>query len=274
MKRHLLAALFTGLAHAGPSLSLTDQAPLGVNSTVASITPTNAESAVGVQFDIVAAPGTINGLSATALPDSPNLRTRTAQIADGRWRVMAYSTNSDPLPADLVWQSALQRGPAAPPEGPLVTVENLTFTTPAGAVIPASPVTRGALDAWKLDFFNSLLGLDPLVSADDADPDGDGLSNLAEFIAATTPTSAETAKAPTPLPPTAAAPLRLAFTVAKDSRSALAVPEISTDLKTWRSEGVILTPTGTEDATSRQLVASPANANAARAFIRVRWARP
>lgn len=274
MKRHFIAVLFTGLAHAGPSLSLTDQEPLGVASTVASITPTDAESAVGVQFDIVAAPGTITGLSATALPDSPSLRTRTAQIADGRWRVMAYSTNSEPLPVDLVWQSALQRGPAAPPEGPLVKVENLTFTTTAGANIPASPVTHGVLDTWKLDFFNSLLGLDPLVSADDADPDGDGLTNLAEFIAATTPTSAEPAKATAALPPTAAAPLRLAFTVAKDSRSALAVPEISADLKTWTTEGVVLTPTGTEDTTSRQMVASPADPNAARAFIRLRWARP
>lgn len=55
---------------------------------------------------------------------------------------------------------------------------------------------NGLPDWWELQYFNHLTGTDPA-----ADPDGDGASNLAEFLAGTVPTDAQSAFRVTAHPP-------------------------------------------------------------------------
>lgn len=66
----------------------------------------------------------------------------------------------------------------------LIGLETVKFLTP---VIRARERAT-AIDAWKTTHFSASDLADPLVSGDDADPDGDGLSNLFEFALAQDPT--------------------------------------------------------------------------------------
>jgi hypothetical protein len=74
-------------------------------------------------------------------------------------------------------------------DGSPMPIQNYTFETVPGTVWVLAPALRPletVSDEWKVKFFGSYTAA---AAQDDADPDGDGVSNAAEYLAGTDPTS-------------------------------------------------------------------------------------
>jgi hypothetical protein len=78
----------------------------------------------------------------------------------------------------------------------------LNLGTPLGGTFINSPsyttvsITTG-YSIWKQNYFTPLEAIDPQISGDDADPDGDGMANIFEYASNTDPRSPNTLQKPT-----------------------------------------------------------------------------
>jgi len=108
---------------------------------------------------------------------------------------------------------------------------------------------------------------------DDMDPDGDGLSNLMEFLMGGNPKAKEPARQPQPAygiaPSDQHRYLTLTFHMAKDLVAGTLAVEGSTDLRNWSPTAIQLTPTGAQDATSIEYEAAIQSDGKRKQFLRL-----
>lgn len=152
------------------------------------------------------------------------------------------------------------------------------YSLSAGA--PASGIVTIAdkpFDAWRFSNFTSLELASSHQSGDNADPDGDGLSNLLEYALNADP---KTPDAPTRAPTVGAVADRLTLTYSRPTYA----PDItytvewSADLQTWSSGPAVTETVGATDngnGTSTIVVRSlPALNTSTRQFLRLHVTRP
>jgi hypothetical protein len=119
---------------------------------------------------------------------------------------------------------------------------------------------------WKLANFTSAQ-LMAGQGADDADPNGDGTSNLLAYAFALTPQ--QTANAFLPQQSLAGGRLRLSYLRVPAATDLSYVPEVSSDLRTWTTDTAVLSVTPQSGGTER-VVVEDVISGAARRFIRLR----
>lgn len=115
--------------------------------------------------------------------------------------------------------------------------------------------------------------LDPAGNgAPGADPDSDGLDNLAEFALASSPIDGQSRPALTVAAD--GATLSLSYRRAKAATDVSFIAEWSTNLVDWSTPGLTDLPTGIEDATTTEYRATIAKDGATGKFLRIRVAGP
>jgi hypothetical protein len=121
-------------------------------------------------------------------------------------------------------------------------------------------------DAWKIANFSPADLADPAISGDTADPDGDGLANLAEYALGLPPKSSGVSPVST-----IDANGYLALTVAKNPAATDITwgAQVTGDFSTWPAATVVTNTTGTFTARDNVLKVS-----AGRRFIRLKITRP
>ena len=135
---------------------------------------------VGVQFDLVYAPGQVASGSARAGTGGLSLLAAAREIAPGRTRVAVSSLKNEALVKDAFLELPLSLPSTAPAGGPFYTIEHIILTLADGTKVPAG-VQSGPLTEWRKRHFTPEELLEGSLTGDGADPDGDGASNLVEY---------------------------------------------------------------------------------------------
>jgi alpha-tubulin suppressor-like RCC1 family protein len=164
--------------------------------------------------------------------------TSFARRADGS--VVAWGRNSSreaTVPVDL---------------GPVLTLAGGGSHSVALRAVPSEPAT--GLSAWRAAYFSSAELLDAQISGPNADPDGDGLSNLLEYALGLEPRTATSVATTSGLPEVAASATEWTYTYTRpsDRRDVTYAVEISTDLGAWTTDGVTHELVSTDAATGTQ----------------------
>lgn len=237
---------------------------------------TNTHQIVGMQFDLKFPAGIVEAGSAVAASETTNHVAESREVAAGTRRIVLYSSSNQLLPSDLVLEVPLTLKSVSPQGGPTVNVSNILLTDAQGQTFTPS-INRPQLDAWRLANFTEAERNDPTIIGDDRDLDGDGFSNLLEFLMGGNPKQKQTthelltAQGFDPLDNKRY--LTLLFRGGKNITAGTLSVEGSDDLTTWNSTGIILTPTGTEDATSIEYEAAIEVDGLTKKFLRLVGAR-
>jgi hypothetical protein len=195
-----------------------------------------------------------------------------SDLGGGRERLVVFSRTNAELPADLRLHLAAILGQDSPAGGPSLALENILFTDAFGNTFPAG-VSYSFLEQWRRDHFSQVERDDPALIADDADPDGDGIVNLAEAAAARdphTPESLQTGLDAVPVNSNGLVRLALRFLAARELRAREAAgftAVTGTDLATWTNAGVAIAPTGGGDLTAAEMEASVVSTNRVRFLL-------
>lgn len=244
----------------------TNAAPGAVVSLPFSFTNTN--QIVGMQFDLVFPTALVEAGSAAA--GSGGVTAESRELAAGQRRVVVFSPTNALLPNEVVVSLPLTLKPGSPAGGPTVTVKNIILTNRQGQTFSPT-LNYKALDAWRQLHFTEAERGDPELIGDGKDPDADGLSNLVEFLLGSNPRASEPARAPRAVPVTGGNQgIAVSFRTAKNVTAAQLSIEGSPDLATWNGNGITVSPTGQEDATSLEYQATfTAAAGEQRHFLRL-----
>jgi hypothetical protein len=230
---------------------------------------TNTNQIVGIQFDL-AFPTTLVE-SGSAVSSASGFTVESREIAVGQRRVVVFSPTNELLPDDAITSIPLTLLPASPSGGPTVTVRNIILTNRQGQTFTPT-LNYPALDAWRQQYFTEAERTDAALIGDDKDADGDGIPNLLEFLQGSNPRTKEPDKAPKATVATATAggpALKLTFRTAKNVTAAQLTVQGSNNLQSWTGNGITLTPTGTEDATTMEFEATLPVAAEAKQFLRL-----
>ncbi len=214
---------------------------------------TNTHQIVGMQFDLKFPAGIVEAGSAVAASEATNHTAESREVAAGTRRIVLYSSSNQLLPSDLVLEVPLTLKSGSPKGGPTVNVSNILLTNAQGQTFTPT-INRPQLDAWRLANFTEAERNDPAIIGDDRDLDGDGLSNLLEFLMGGNPKARQTTHdlqtAQGVDPNDNKRYLTMIFRAGKNITAGSLTAEGSDDLSTWNGNGILLTPTGLEDATS------------------------
>ncbi len=182
--------------------------------------------------------------------------------------VYQYGETNDTNNADLTVTTLSGVGASFPATFPAYSMTVIDLAKPATAY-----------SAWQGDHFTADELKDPTVSGDNADPDGDGISNLMEYALGLDPRTPGRAGLPvlsrTTL--TGASYLTLAYTKVKADTDLTYVVEVSSDLLNWNSGSAYTTDVSTVDGGTIQQVTTrdltPITATTPRRFMRLRVTR-
>ncbi|MBX7207030.1 MAG: hypothetical protein K1X78_01855 [Verrucomicrobiaceae bacterium] len=237
---------------------------------------TNTNQIVGIQFDLKFPASQVEAGSAVASSATTNHAAESREVAAGTRRIVLYSGSNQLLLSDLVLEVPLTLKTGSPQGGPTVNVSNIILTNAQGQTFTPT-ISRPALDAWRLANFSEAERNDPGIIGDNKDPDGDGLNNLLEFLMGGNPKQ----KQATHELQTAQGLdvtdnhhyLTLTFRAGKNITAGTLSVEASGNLLNWSSAGIVLTPTGVEDATSLEYEAAIQVDGQSRQFMRLAGAR-
>ena len=144
--------------------------------------------------------------------------------------------------------------------------------TPGPAASATITILDKPMDAWRFATFTAAQLANPAISGDSADPDNDGISNLAEYALGLDPFVSN--PAPTSSSLDATGHVTLTYTSRRSATDVTIFAEGSTDLRTWSNaanmvEEVSRLQQGALDLVTVRLVPSPTP----NGFLRVRVTR-
>jgi hypothetical protein len=228
----------------------------------------NSSEVVGVQFDLYFDPESIvvSTFPETLLGTDHQLVSRRL---DGFTRIVLYSPGNSQL-ADgstvLVTARLLSTGPIG---GSSLEFRNIIYTNASGDEIPVTQ-PLAPLEAWRADSFTEAELLNLEISGPNADPDGDGARNLAEFASGTNPrlpqSSGERSGFQLSLTPDLM--LEARFWLARNHRGADVFLQSSDELTDWQTViGALATG---EETASRFEISAKVPAGSSQKFLRLR----
>ena len=182
---------------------------------------------------------------------------------------LAWSQDSGPGTASFTTGNYTDANATFPLPG--VYVLRLTATAP-GPVTVTDTVTVAVYQTYNSWAASALSGLSPANQLAGADPDNDGVSNIAEFVLGGNPLSGASTGMPVPMPVDG----KLAFTWQRNLLSDPAiqiVPQLSEDLQSWQQGPTVLDTVKTgSTSTSETWVSSEAGTPGARGRVYMRVA--
>lgn len=271
----LVALAFPPPAHADTLILGSSNASAGAVVQLP-FTLDNNHQIVGMQFDLKFPDTQLTAGSAVASSTTTNHTAESREVAVGTRRIVLFSTSNAVLPSDLVLEVPLTLKAGAPQGGPTVNVSNIILTNAQGQTFSPT-ISRPQLDAWRLANFTEAERNDPAIIGDDRDADGDGLSNLLEFLMGGNPRLRQPSHALQTAhgidPTDGKRYLTMLFRAGRSASAGTLGVEGSADLTTWSGAGIILTPTGMEDADSIEYEAAIQVDGQSRQFLRLTGTR-
>lgn len=278
MNSRLLHHLLLGLCALPYAVTLADTLTLGSTNAPSGavvqmpFTFANTHQIVGLQFDLKFPEALVEVGSATASSETTNHVAESREVATGTRRIVLYSSTNQPLPSDLVLEVPLTLKTGSPQGGPTVNVSSIVLTNAQGQTFSPT-INRPQLDAWRLANFTEAERADPNLIGDDKDLDGDGLNNLLEFLMGGNPKVRQTGLERQLAHGLDAADghhyFSMIFRVGKGVTAGTLSVEASSDLAGWSGAGILLTPTGEEDATSIEYEAAIQADGKSKQFLRL-----
>ena len=223
----------------------------------------NERRIVGMQFDLKIPGGQAVASRALAQEGMERHRLSTRVISD-RLRVVVHSTTNAEVPSGEFLSIPLSLSANAPQGGPAFTVENLIFTNAAGQTISGA-VFYHPLEVWRQERFTQEQRANADIIGDFKDPDGDGFTNIMEFLFATNPLTADDksvagqglGRRSIPVPDGDPIPGPFVFSFdypqAKGADGADLWIESSPDLKVWTREAVTPVKAGLVDSVTERM---------------------
>jgi hypothetical protein len=259
----LLTLLATGARMAGDTLFLNGTSGSPGESVDATVGLLNERRIVGMQFDLKIPVTQAEAGGALSLEGMESHRVGT-RLVDGRLKVVVHSTTNAEIPSGSILSIPLSLSTNSPEGGPALLIQNLIFTNAAGQSISGA-VFYHPLEVWRQERFSEEQREDPDIIGDRKDPDGDGFSNLEEFLFATNPLAKDAkeiagqglgrrsipVEGGDPVP----GPFVFSFNypMARGADGVELWIETSPDLKTWTRETVQAVSTGAGDSVSTQM---------------------
>lgn len=279
-----LTCLGTGLCPAD-TLFLENHGGNAGATTTADVSLLNERRIVGLQFDLKIPAGQAVPSAALAAAGMEHHRL-SSRVEGGKLKVVVHSPTNAELPSAEILSIPLALGAGAPEGGPAYVVENLIFTNAAGQSISAA-VFYHPLEVWRQERFSEAQREDPEIVGDLKDPDGDGYTNIMEFLFATNPLVADgkgiaaagltRRKVPGPGGELVAGPVVFSFEFprVKGAEGVDLWVESSPDLKTWTRESAVPVKAGQVDSVTERMrfVIESDPATVRRKFFRVGVAR-
>jgi hypothetical protein len=228
---------------------------------------------VALQFDLVHPQNHLTPGLATAASATTDHRAESSP-STGRLKVVVHSPTNRVLPADLEISVPIELTADAPSGGPSLTVANLLFSDAQGNSV-APNVTYPPVETWRRQNFSEAERADSQIIGDNRDPDGDRLSNLAEYALGSNPKQPDADRLPVAgsLIDAGTPYLTLTFRKLKSATGAEFQAVASDNLQTWATDGVTTEPTGNEDAQSTEFRARVSKSDGNRRFLRITFQR-
>lgn len=223
----------------------------------------NERRIVGMQFDLKIPAGQAIPGGAFLSGDTERHRVSSRVVGD-KLKVVVHSPTNAELPSAEVLSIPLTLATSSPAGGPAFTVENLIFTNAAGQRISGA-VFYHPLEAWRQERFTQEQRENPDIVGDFKDPDGDGFTNIMEFLFATNPLVADDesiarqglGRRSIPVPDGDPIPGPFVFSFdypqAKGADGADLWIESSPDLKVWTRETVTPVKAGLVDSVTERM---------------------
>jgi hypothetical protein len=144
-----------------------------------------------------------------------------------------------PTAADGKGPSLILRNPSSNPDHGLAT-NWMASAMPGG--MPGGAAHPETYSTWRNLFWNSSVSTNNAVAGPYADPDGDGLNNLAEYLYGLNPTQSNLAPQLAPAVETinGAPHLTVSLCLSGGASDITAVPQFSSDLVTWSNDASVL----------------------------------
>lgn len=224
-------------------------------------TPTST----GGPFTITANSGTLSGTAAvTITPASASvLLSNLQQIYDGQAKPVTVTTSPAGLPIAITYNGSS----IVPVDfGSYTVTASITDPHYTGSATGTLVISGEPITTWQDESF-SPAQITAGAAADDADPDGDGLANLAEYALGANPN----ASTPAFTPQQDANGLSVVFTRPKGLPNVTYSAESSADMVNWSPVALIVVEDGPEQTVR---ATDPLNTGTTqRRFIRLRFTR-
>lgn len=127
----------------------------------------------------------------------------------------------------------------------------------AAGPTPGNVATSLSYAEWQTDFFTPGEVANPQISGPLADPDGDGLPNLAEYLTVSNPTQSTAGPGPISVTQPQPGQIRFEWPLRADAVNAAALLELTADLKNWKP--TLQTPVSTTRGVTLQRMDHPSN---------------